>query len=74
MGKFYIHLFRELREKYEIEAESMDEAKKMIDRPSWWENKPDPIEIEHQDYLSHILIDPVLPDGTVDYENSEWIE
>jgi len=74
MGKFYVHLFRELREKYEIEAESMDEAEKMVDRPSWWINKPDPIETELQDYLPQILIDPVLPDGTVDYENSEWRE
>lgn len=67
--KFKVHLFREYRETYEVEADSADAALNLVD-----ENHPAPIQTEMLDYLSHALIDPILPDGTVDYDNSVWRE
>ena len=67
--KFKVHLFREYRETYEVEADSADAALNLVD-----ENPPAPIQTEMLDYLSHALIDPILPDGTVDYANSVWRE
>lgn len=67
--KFKVHLFREYRETYEVEADSADAALNLVD-----ENPPAPIQTEMLDYLSHALIDPILPDGTVDYDNSVWRE
>lgn len=65
--KFKVHLFREYRETYEVEADSADAALNLVD-----ENPPAPIQTEMLDYLSHALIDPILPDGSVDYDNSVW--
>ena len=67
--KFKVHLFREYRETYEVEAENADAALNLVD-----EDPPAPIQTEMLDYLSHALIDPILPDGTVDYDNSVWRE
>jgi hypothetical protein len=67
--KFKVHLFREYRETYEVEADSADAALNLVD-----ENPPAPIQTEMLDYLSHALIDPVNEDGTVDYDNSVWLE
>jgi len=67
--KFKVHLFRKYRETYEVEADSADAALNLVD-----ENPPAPIQTEMLDYLSHALIDPILPDGTVDYDNSVWRE
>ena len=67
--KFKVHLFREYRETYEVEAENADAALNLVD-----ENPPAPIQTEMLEYLSHALIDPILPDGTVDYGNSVWLE
>jgi len=67
--KFKVHLFREYRETFEVEADSADAALNLVD-----ENPPAPIQTEMLDYLSHALIDPVNEDGTVDYDNSVWRE
>ena len=69
--KFRIHIFREFREVYEVEAEDAKTAVKIVDA-----NLADltPVHTEMQDYLPHTLIDPLLPDGSVDYDNSEWME
>ena len=69
--KFRIHIFREFREEYEVEAKDAEAAVKVVDA-----NLADltPVRTEMQDYLPYTLIDPLLPDGTVDYDNSEWRE
>ena len=69
--KFRVHVFREFREAYEVEAEDAEAAVKLVDA-----NLSDltPVHTEMQDYLPHTLIDPLLPDGTVDYDNSQWME
>ena len=69
--KFRSHIFREFREAYEVEAEDAEAAVKHVDA-----NLSDltPVHTEMQDYLPHTLIDPLLPDGTVDYDHSEWME
>ena len=58
--KFRIHVFREFREAYEVDAEDADAALKYVDA-----NMHDlsPVQTEMQDYLPHALIDPLLPDG-----------
>ena len=68
--KFKVHLFREYRETFEVEADSADAALNLID-----ENSLDcPAQTELLDYLYHACVDPILPDGTVDYDNSVWRE
>ena len=67
--KFKVHLFREYRETYEVEADNADAALNLVD-----EDPPAPIQTEMLGYLSHACIDPILPDGTVDYDNSVWRE
>jgi hypothetical protein len=67
--KFKVHLFREYRETYEVEADNAEAALNLVD-----EDPPAPIQTEMLDYLSHACIDPILPDGTVDYDNSVWRE
>ena len=68
--KFRVHLFREYRETFEVEAENVDAALNYVD-----ENISDLVpETEMLDFLPHACIDPLLPDGSVDYDKSEWRE
>ena len=69
--KFRIHAFESIRRTYEIEAESFDDAVSKIDET-----------IETKDYIESeltgefqdpVLIDPILPNGEVDYENARWV-
>ena len=66
--KFRVHVFREYRETYEVEAENADAALNLIDENSL----DDPTPTELLDSLSHACVDPILPDGSVDYDNSVW--
>lgn len=67
--KFKVHLFREYRETYEVEADNADAALNLVEGGNFC-----PDEEERLGYLSHALIDPILPDGSVDYANSVWRE
>ena len=67
--KFKVHLFREYRETYEVEADNADAALNLIDEGNFC-----PDEEERLYYLSRACIDPVNEDGTVDYDNSVWRE
>ena len=69
--KFKVHLFREYRETYEVEADNADAAIECVDKNL---RTLDPVQSEMQDYLPHCLVDPILLDGTVDYANSVWRE
>lgn len=69
--KFRVHVFREYRETYEVEADNHDEALNSVDEHI---NDLDPVQTEMQDYLPHSLVDPILAGGVVDYENSRWFE
>lgn len=68
--KFRVHLFREFRETYEVEADTHDLALNLLDNNQIYE----PVQTEMQDYLPHALVDPILDDGSVDYENARWFE
>ena len=68
--KFRVHLFREFRETYEVEADTHDLALNLLDDNQIYE----PVCTEMQDYLSHALVDPIMDDGSVDYENARWFE
>ena len=65
--KFKVHLFREYRETYEVEAENADAALNLVDDGNFC-----PDEEEKLYYLPRARIDPVNEDGTVDYANSVW--
>lgn len=67
--KFRIHLFRELRETFEVEADNADAALEFVDANL---HELDPVETELQDYLPQSGIDPLFPDGSVNYSKSEW--
>lgn len=67
--KFKVHLFREYRGTYEVEAENADAALNLVDGGNFC-----PDEGERLYYISRACIDPILPDGTVDYDNSVWRE
>ena len=67
--KFKVHLFREYRETYEVQAENADAALNLVN-----EGNLCPEDEERLNYLSHACIDPVNEDGTVDYDNSVWRE
>lgn len=69
--KFRVHVFREFRETYEVEADNHDDALNKVDEHI---NDLAPISTEMQDYLPHSLVDPILVTGEVDYENSKWFE
>lgn len=69
--KFKVHLFREYRETYEVEADSCELALAIADKNI---QELTPVSSEMQDYLPYALVDPILPNGEVDYDSSEWFE
>ena len=69
--KFKVHLFREVRHTFEVDADSADEALNYVDENIY---NLTPVSEEELDYLPQSCIDPILPDGSVDYDNSTWSE
>ena len=72
MPKFYIHVFRKERIKFEVEAESRDAAAKLVDGVIFGHVGK---EVEREgldDYEVEYLVDPINEDGSVDYENAKW--
>lgn len=68
--KFRIHAFEEVRRVYEIEAESMEEARSKADEVI---GLAEPIESEFTgDFSREFLIDPILSNGGVDFDNARW--
>lgn len=70
MPKFRVHVFESVRVTLELEAESKADAyEKALTDPGKYEV----VNIEHTgEYASEACVDPLLPDGSVDYENYEW--
>lgn len=69
--KFKVHLYHEVRETFEVEAENADEALYYVDMNI---RVLEPESSEELDYLPQSRIDPILPDGSIDYDNSVWRE
>jgi hypothetical protein len=68
--KFRIHAFEDVRRVYEIEAESMEEASAKVDEVI---GLAEPIESEFTgDFSREFLIDPILSNGGVDFDNAKW--
>lgn len=68
--KFRVHVFEEVRRTYETEAESLEAAYSQVDDLIMHH---EPVESERTgDYVQHVLVDALLPDGSVDYENTKW--
>ncbi len=69
--KFRVHVFREYRETYEVEADNHDDALNKVDESI---TRLTPLYTNLEDYLPHSCVDPILASGEVDYENSRWFE
>jgi hypothetical protein len=71
MQKFRIHAFHKVRQVFVVEAESIDLAISMIDDVLYTQ---DPVEQEYTNEFDTVCcVDPMLPDGEVDYANSRWV-
>lgn len=67
--KFRVHSFQVVRVTYEVEANSTIEAKGMVYHD---EGTMTPIEvgdIPSEDWTENFIVDPILPNGEVDYDN-----
>ena len=72
--KFYLHGYMDVRVKFAVEAESIDAVAAMAD--DVFAGKVG-VEVEREltgDWDTCIVIDPILEDGSVDYEKSQWRE
>lgn len=70
--RFKIHAFESVRRTYEIEADSFEAAAAKVDETI---NTQDYIESEFTgEFSDEVLIDPIFPNGDVDYENSRWVK
>lgn len=68
--KFRIHCFEHVRHTFEVEAESIEAAYARTDALI---NDATPMTSEFTgDYDPDVCVDPLLPDGEVDYERSRW--
>jgi hypothetical protein len=74
MPKFYVHGLQAMRVKFEVEAESMAEVASKIDEILCGEVGREMDSELTGDWLPEYLIDPILEDGIVDYEKSQWFE
>ena len=74
MPKFYVHGFQAMRVKFEVEAESIVDAASKIDEILTGRVGREMDSELTQDWLPEYLVDPILEDGTVDYEKSQWFE
>lgn len=68
--KFRIHAFESVRRTYEVNAESIEAAYAMLDDLI---DSDTPVDSEATgEYLGDALIDPILPNGKVDFDNARW--
>jgi len=65
--KYRVHTFQVYRLTYEVEADSADDAKRMVDETGW---DMQPVEcVSTEEWLPDMIVDPISPDGSVDYES-----
>jgi hypothetical protein len=67
--KFRVHTYQEVRVSYEVEAESAEAAQKLVSDDGWNMEPvgaPGPL---GGDWSPFYIVDPLLPDGSVDYDN-----
>jgi len=68
--KYHLHAFEEMRRTFEVEANSIEEAAAMLDAAI---GNQDPIASELTGcFTTHFCVDPILPNGEVDYDNYKW--
>jgi len=66
--KFRVHTYQVFRVVYEVEAESTDDAYRLVDAEGWEMN---PVQIVHaEEWLPDMIVDPLLENGDVDYEET----
>ena len=64
--KYRVHAFLTFRVSYDMEAESPEEVTRRVRD---WHDMGDPVEARKTDEMPpNIIIDPILPNGEVDYE------
>jgi hypothetical protein len=72
MPKFYIHAFQTLRVKFEVEANDREHAATLADDAIMGRVGREMESELTGDYMPEYLVDPILEDGSVDYENAKW--
>lgn len=72
MSKYRVHIFEEVRRAFEVEADSPHEAMERV-RDNWPAMSATQVE-DTGEITDFIVIDPLLPDGEVDYENVIQVE
>lgn len=77
--KFRVHTFQVMRVPYEVEAASQEEAAKAVyDRADNETGEEPPIyrcadAEDAGEWQPDMIVDPILPDGTVDYDNVKTV-
>lgn len=66
--KYRVHTYQTFRVTYEINATSADEAKNMIFEDGWAMH-PVATDYENPDWTDDCIVDPILPNGEIDYPN-----
>ena len=66
--KFRVHSFQTVRFTYEVVAESAVAACEDVTR-NGWKMMPVNIDLEEPEWTEDFIVDPLLPDGEIDYDN-----
>jgi len=69
--KYRVHTFQANRYVYEVEADSAEEAYRKVDNEGC-DMQPVVVDTDDPEWLPHMLVDPILETGEVDYENGGW--
>ena len=73
MNRYRVHTYQTVRVTYEIEAESAHAAKNIIFEDGWAMH-PEEVDWENPEWTDDCIVDPLLPDGEIDYDNvHNWI-
>ena len=68
--KYRVHTYQTIRVSYEVEADSADAAKELVEDEGF---EMTPVYVgsteEGAEWTNDYIVDPLFPDGSVDYEN-----
>ena len=68
--KFRLHVFEKVRHAFVVEADSAEQAYDMVE-DCIFDEEPESSEFTGE-YDVDVCVDPLLPNGEVDFDNYEW--
>lgn len=74
LKKFRVHTYQVIRVPYEVEAESQEQAAKLVHADGGQKLEPSSPAEPSEEWMPDSVVDPLLPNGAVDYENSRTID